>query len=218
MVKLAMRRLRASRWPRSVLLALCLLPCGAVRAQETTAVTPAAPAALVNVVLQTSLGEIHLALEKDRAPITVANFLHYVDTKRFDGTTLYRALKLDADGKFGLVQGGLRGNRKRAFKPIAHESPEATGLSHVNGAVSMARGEPGSATADFFIIVGDLLSLDGKPGTDDPGYAVFGHVTAGMELVQKIMDLPRDPLAGEGVMKGQMLAEPVKIITARRGD
>jgi peptidyl-prolyl cis-trans isomerase A (cyclophilin A) len=172
----------------------------------------------VNVVLQTSLGEIRLALEKQRAPITVANFLRYIDGKRFDGVSFYRALKLDADGKYGLVQGGLRGNKKRAFKPIAHESPATTGLRHVNGAVSMARGDPGSATADFFITVGDLESLDGKPGTDDPGYAVFGHVTAGMDLVLKMLDLPRDPLAGEGVMKGQILAEPVKILTARRAD
>lgn len=171
---------------------------------------------VVEVVVQTGLGEIGLALEKDRAPLTTANFLRYVDAHRLDGTTFYRALKLDADGKYGLVQGGLRGNRKLTFKPVAHESPTTTGLHHVDGAISMARGEPGSATADFFITIGELSSLDGKTDGSDPGYAVFGHVTSGMDLVRKMLELPRDPLAGEGVMKGQMLAEPVKIVTVRR--
>ena len=209
------------RW-RDLTWGLCAAFASVASAQEPAPVEsvpsplPAAVPAIVEVVFQTTMGDIRVALEPDRAPVTVANFLRYVDAKRFDGITWYRALKLDPDGKYGLVQGGLRGDRKKAFKPIAHESPSVTGLRHVEGAISMARLEPGSATADFFVIMGDLVSLDGTPDGSDPGYAVFGRVTQGMELVRQMMDLPRDPEAGEGAMKGQMLAQPVKVLTVRR--
>lgn len=212
----------------SLFILACLLGFTAAQAQEVAPAASAAPAepvaapvaapvpAVVAVVLQTSLGDIRLAVEIERAPVTAANFLRYVDAKRFDGIGGYRAMKLDADGKYGLVQAGLRGDRKRVFKPIAHESPATTGLSHVDGAISMARLAPGSATADFFIVIGDLVSLDGKPDSDDPGYAVFGRVTEGMDVVRQMLDLPRDPNAGDAVMKGQMLAQPVRILTVRR--
>ena len=204
-------------------LALCSWLSLAAHAQESTPAAesqPAAPpvATVVGVVFQTRLGEIRVSLEPDRAPVTVANFLRYVDAKRFDGISWYRALKLDPEGKYGLVQGGLQGDPKRMFKPIAHESPSVTGLRHVDGAISMARLEPGSATAEFFIIVGDLVSLDGAMDGSDPGYAVFGRVTQGMDIVRQMLELPRDPQAGEGAMKGQMLAEPVKVLSVRRAD
>jgi peptidyl-prolyl cis-trans isomerase A (cyclophilin A) len=125
-------------------------------------------------------------------------------------------MRLDEVGKYGLVQGGLRGDPKRLYPPIAHEPPAVTGLSHLDGAISMAQAKPGTATADFFIIVGDLISLDGKNTPEDPGYAVFGRVTEGMDVVRAIMDLPRSETAGEGVMKGQMLATPLKLLTTRR--
>jgi peptidyl-prolyl cis-trans isomerase A (cyclophilin A) len=80
----------------------------------------------------------------------------------------------------------------------------------------MARTNPGTATADFFIVVGDLTSLDARPDGSDPGYAAFGKVTMGMDTVHKMLDLPRSADAGDGSMKGQMLAEPVKILTVRR--
>jgi peptidyl-prolyl cis-trans isomerase A (cyclophilin A) len=204
-------------------LALCSLFALAAHAQESSPDAQSLPTAppvakVVGVVLQTSLGEIRVDLEPGRAPVTVANFLRYVDAKRFDGISWYRALKLDPEGKYGLVQGGVQGDPKRTFKPIAHESPSVTGLRHVDGAISMARLEPGSATAEFFIIVGDLVSLDGTADGSDPGYAVFGRVTQGMDLVRQMLELPRDPQAGEGAMKGQMLAEPVKILAVRRVD
>lgn len=183
---------------------------------QATAAAPASAPAVVNVVLHTVLGDITLGLEKDRAPATVDNFLKYVDTKRFDGIEFYRAVKIGDDGMYGLVQGGLRGNRTKAFKPIAHEAPAVTGLSHLNGAVSMARGDPGSATADFFIVVGDLVALDGQATGDDLGYAVFGRVISGMEVVRQILELPRQENAGDGAMKGQMLAAPIKVLTTRR--
>lgn len=174
--------------------------------------------ALVRVLLTTAEGEIELALEKDRAPVTTANFLRYVDQKRYDGATFYRGVQLDEAGKYALLQGGLRGDPKKVLKPIAHEAPATTGLSHVDGAVSMAHSAPGTATADWFIVVGDLVSMDGKGTAEDPGYAVFGRVTRGMDVVRSILQQPRDPEAGQGVMKGQIFAHPVKILTMRRAD
>ena len=186
-------------------------------AGQAGAPAPAVPAT-VGVVLHTTLGDIVLALEKERAPITTGNFLRYVDQKRLDGSEFYRAMKVGDEGLYGLIQGGLQGNPKRVFKPIAHEPTRVTGLSHVDGAISMARAEPGTATADFFIVVGDLVSLDAQPDGGDPGYAVFGHVVSGMDVVRAILEQPRSPDAGQGVMKGQMIANPVKIISARRAD
>jgi peptidyl-prolyl cis-trans isomerase A (cyclophilin A) len=196
-------------------------------AQEATAPAPAAvvapPAeapklapALQPVVIHTTMGDIEVQLEIERAPITAKNFLRYVDAKRFDGMNFYRGMKVTDDGKYGLIQGGLQGNSKLIFKAIAHEAPATTGLSHVDGAVSMARLDPGTATADFFIVVGDLVSMDGKADGSDLGYAVFGRVTSGMDVVHAILELPKSQDALNPVMKGQMLAEPVKILTVRR--
>jgi peptidyl-prolyl cis-trans isomerase A (cyclophilin A) len=188
-------------------------------APAATPVPVAAPApALVNVLMHTSVGDIRIALEKDRAPITAKNFLSYVDLKRFDGITIYRAVKLDEEGKYGMVQGGLQGNPRLVQKPIAHEAPATTGLSHLDGAISMAQAKPGTATADFFFVLGDLKDLDGKGTPESPGYAVFGRVTEGMDVLHAILALPRSETAGEGVMKGQMLANPVKILTVRRAE
>ena len=185
-----------------------------MRAPQSDAALPAP--ATVKVVLKTALGDILLAVETERAPITAANFLRYVDQKRLDGSEFYRSMAVTEDGQYGLIQGGLRGNPKRVLKPIAHEPTSVTGLSHVNGAISMARADPGTATADFFIVIGDLVALDAQPNGGDPGYAVFGHVLDGMDVVHDILGQPRSPTAGEGVLQGQMLAIPVKILTARR--
>lgn len=218
--------------PMKLLPLLLLGFAGTVLAQENTQSAPPAEAAVAAaeagpsapaqpvpattvVVMNTPLGDIHIALEVERAPVTAANFLRYVDNKRFDGMTFYRAHKVSADGQYAIVQGGLQGNSKKVFKPIAHESPLDTGLSHVDGAISMAREQPGSATADFFIVVGDLVSMDGKPD-GDPGYAVFGRVVEGMDVVRAMLELPRSEDARNPVMKGQMLAEPVKVNTVRR--
>jgi peptidyl-prolyl cis-trans isomerase A (cyclophilin A) len=180
------------------------------------AAEPAAPEP-VRVVLLTTLGNITLELDAARAPLTTANFLRYVDQKRFDGIAFYRALPIGEDGRYGLVQGGAKGDPKRVLKPVAHESPAQTGLSHVDGAISMARMAPGSATGDFFIVLGGLTSLDGNAASGDPGYAVFGRVAEGMKVVKQILAQPRDPEAGaESGMKGQMLAKPVQIVQARR--
>lgn len=186
-------------------------------APETTpaATTPDTVPATTTVILTTALGDIHIALETARAPLTAGNFLRYVDNKRFDGMTFYRAHKVSEDGRYAIVQGGLQGHSQKVFPPIAHESPQLTGLSHVDGAISMARENPGTATADFFIVVGDLVSMDGTP-EGDPGYAVFGRVTQGMDVVRAMLELPRSANARNPVMQGQMLAQPVTVQTVRR--
>lgn len=178
--------------------------------------TSPAPAALVQVRLDTSDGPIILALEKDRAPITTANFLRYVDEKRLDGTTFYRVVKV-APG-YGLIQAGTRNAPARVLPSIQHEPTSVTGLSHVDGAISMARNEPGTANGDFFITVGAIPSMDADPKQpgDNQGFAVFGHVVEGMDVVHKILDEPVSATEGEGVMRGQMLAQPIRIISARR--
>ena len=187
-------------------------------AAPATEAPPAPRPATVRVTLTTADGPILLELEKERAPVTTANFLRYVDQKRFDGAVFYRAMKLTPDGSYGLIQGGTRGNPKTTLPAIKHEPTSTTGLSHVDGTISMARGTPGSATGDFFITIGALTSLDAdltKPG-DNLGFAAFGRVVEGMEVVKKIMGASTSPTEGVGVMKGQMIAAPIRIATARR--
>lgn len=191
------------------LLALIVLPAAA-HAQ-----------ALTNVVLHTELGDIVIALETDRAPITAANFLRYVDEKRLDGTVFYRAMRLDwGEQPNGLIQGGAQNEPSRLLPPIAHEPTDQTGVKHGEGAISMARLEPGTATGDFSIMLAPQPGLDADPTSDDPelraGYAAFGHVVEGMDVVRAIFNSPVDPDKGEGWMKGQMLAKPVKIVSAGR--
>jgi peptidyl-prolyl cis-trans isomerase A (cyclophilin A) len=203
-----------------------LLAAAPALAQEVPASPPSAEAptppppkpATVKVVLNTSAGPITLELEKQRAPITTANFLKYVDQKRLDGTTFYRALKFPGDTPLGLVQGGVRSAAKRLLPPIAHEPTTKTGLTHDNGAISMARLAPGTATADFFIILGNLPALDANPDAagDKDGYAVFGHVVDGLDNVVKVLNAPTSATAGEGAMKGQMIEAPIIITSARR--
>lgn len=180
------------------------------------AVAPAAPRAIVQVRLETSAGPILLALEKDRAPITTANFLRYVDEKRLDGTGFYRAVNV-APG-YGLIQAGTRNDPKRTLPPIAHEPTTTTGLSHTDGAISMARNEPGTASGDFFIMIGSIPSMDADPkqSGDNLGFAVFGHVIEGMDIVRRILAEPVSDTEGDGSMKGEMLAQPVRILAARR--
>ena len=174
-----------------------------------------------SVVLETTMGNITIALETERAPITAANFLRYVDEDRLDGVVFYRAMKLDwGEQPNGLLQGGAQWDPERILPGIEHEPTNVTGLSHTRGAISMAMGEPGTANADFSIMLGDQTGLDADPDAEDPvwrhGYAVFGYVTEGMEVVQAIHAMPVDPELGEGWMRGQMLADPVVIVDVRR--
>ena len=183
--------------------------------------TPPSTYGTETVVLETSMGDIVVALETERAPVTAGNFLRYVDEDRFDGTVFYRAMRLDWGAQpNGLIQGGTQNDPERIIEPIAHEPTSQTGLTHRRGALSMARLDPGTATGDFSILLRNQPAMDAQPDSDDPafrdGYAVFGHVIEGMDVVEAIHAAPVDPEAGEGWMKGQMLAEPVAIIEARR--
>jgi peptidyl-prolyl cis-trans isomerase A (cyclophilin A) len=197
-------------------MALCI--ASVASAQDVTPPVPVAtaPAATISVVLTTSEGPITLALEKDRAPKTTANFLRYVDQKRLDGTTFYRAMKL-GEG-IGLIQGGINGDPKRALPPIAHEPTTMTGLKHDDATISLARLAPGTGRGDFFLTVGAIPYLDADPARsgDNAGYAAFGHVVEGMDVVRRILSAPTSPNAPVAAMKGQMLAAPIRILTVRR--
>ncbi|MCW2348859.1 peptidyl-prolyl cis-trans isomerase A (cyclophilin A) [Sphingobium xanthum] len=168
----------------------------------------------VPVVLTTSAGAVTLAIETERAPVTAANFLAYVDGKRLDGTFFYRAFKWEDGTPGGFIQGGTQNDPKRILKPVPHEPTSKTGLSHIEGVISMAQGAPGTATGDFFIIVGDMRGFDATQ--DQPGFAAFGRVIDGMDVIRSIWNAPRSATKGEGVMKGQMLEPAIRIITARR--
>ena len=200
-------------------LAATLLAAFSAPALAQASPPPAAPAPapkedLVPVAIDTSLGRIVVALDRGRAPITTANFLHYVDTHRLDGETFYRA---NHTGGGGLVQAGVRSDARKLFPPVAHEPTSQTGLHNVAGAISMANSGPGTARADFFILLSDMPGLDANgPGGDANGFAAFGHVIEGMDVVKKISEAPVSPTKGEGAMKGEMLDPPIKIIKAAR--
>ncbi len=206
---------------RFVLAALPLFIALTAAAPAKKAPPPAPLPDLVKVVLTTELGPIELELDAKHAPIATRNFVRYVDQKRFDGITFYRAMKLAwGEQPNGLIQAGTRGDPKRDLPPIAHETTDQTGILHKAGAISMARWAPGTARGDFSILLADMPSLDADPKSTDPearaGYTAFGRVSGGMEVVRKIFDAPISPTLGEGAMKGQMIAKPVKVLTARR--
>jgi peptidyl-prolyl cis-trans isomerase A (cyclophilin A) len=180
----------------------------------------AAPAFAQNanprVTITTPQGAMTLELFADKAPITTANFLKYVDRKLYDGATFYRASKPKGQttNDYGTIQGGLQNDPKKVLPPIAHESTAKTGLKHTDGTISMGRHAPGSAQADWFICIGDMPYLDATP--KDPGFAAFGRVVDGMDAAKTILGLPVDPNAGVGAMKGEMLVKPLRITSIRR--
>ncbi len=187
----------------------------------TSTASPAPAPALPRVKIDTTVGSFTVEVETVKAPVTAANFLRYVDQRKLDGITFYRVVKV-AD-KFGFVQFGTNGDPKRTLPPIKHEPTTITGLRHLNGTLSTARLAPGSARGDFTISVGDQPSFDADPTKPDDathtnlGYAAFGRVVDGMDVVLKIFDAPVDSGATvRGVFKGEVPAAPVRIISARR--
>jgi len=177
-----------------------------------------APAGPTRVAFETPQGRIVLEIYPDKAPITSRNFLRYVDAKRYDGATFYRASRAPTEPQIGLVQGGVQNDPKKLFPPIAHESTTLTGLRHKDGTISLARWAQGTATADFFICSGDAAYLDANPSAsgDNAGFAAFGQVVEGMDVVRKILAMHTSPTAGSGSMHGEMLDPPVPILTVRR--
>lgn len=148
------------------------------------------------MAIETSIGTIDVEIDATRAPITAANFLRYADARMYDGGRFHRAVRLDnqvrKDVMIQVIQGGRSPERAKAekgFGTIPLERTSATSLRHVDGAISMARGDRAdSAASDFFLCAGDQPSLDfgGARAADGQGFAAFGRVVSGMDLVRKI--------------------------------
>lgn len=178
-------------------------------------------AADVDVVLETELGDIHVRVFEDRAPVSAADFLRYVDEGRYAGAGFYRTVSPGNDNGspvISVIQGGLL-DEAIALPPVAHETTEETGILHTNGVVSLARGEPGSGGgAAFFICIGDQPALDfgGTRNPDKQGFAAFGRVVRGMDVVKAIHERETASESDDPYTAGQILAEPVRIIAARR--
>ncbi len=166
----------------------------------------------VNCMIKTELGDIKVELYADKAPVTVANFLKYVDNKLYDKSSFFRVCtpenEKDRKIKIQVVQGGDIPEGKE-FAPIEMETTRQTGIQHLDGTLSMARDTPDSATSSFSICVGDQpeLNFAGKRNPDGQGFAAFGRVTDGMDVVHKI-HVQKD--------KDQYLIKPVKILSIRR--
>ena len=168
-----------------------------------------------HVVVRTELGEIEIAVETSRAPITAQNFLKYVDAGHYDGGTWHRTVKMDNQPdnqiKIEVIQAGVNPDRaKDGFPAILLERTNKTGILHKDGTVSMARGGADSATSGFFICINDQPSLDfgGMRNADGQGFAAFGQVVRGMDVVRRIQQAPNT--------EAQKLTPPIRIIAVAR--
>jgi peptidyl-prolyl cis-trans isomerase A (cyclophilin A) len=172
-----------------------------------------------SVSMVTMLGNISLKLDARRAPLSAAGFLEYADRHLLDGTQFYRSVHPDNDSnpaKISVLQGGLA-NRTKALPPIPHESTQQTGLRHSDGAISIARRELGTGVGGiFFICIGDQPELDfgGRRNPDGQGFAVFGRVDQGMDLVRRIWIQPT--VGTDGSIAAQMIESPVGIVSVSR--
>lgn len=173
------------------------------------------------VLLETTEGPIEITVYPDRAPISAGDFLRYVDGKHYDGQGFYRVVRADNDPRdmgMSLIQGG-RLDQDVMGGPIAHELTTQTGISNANGAVAIARDAPGTGSATYFFInVGnnDFLDTGGTRNSDEQGYATFGRVTDGMDVVKRIQTMEAKGVSDLGVTNGQILTEPVIITRAYR--
>ncbi|MBN2638470.1 MAG: peptidylprolyl isomerase [Bacteroidales bacterium] len=165
-----------------------------------------------HALIETTLGTIEIELYIDKAPVTVNNFLRYIKENRWKGATFYRTVTMQNQPhnkvKIEVIQGGLGDDTTQMLAPIKMETTKETGIHHLNGTISMARDKPNSATSEFFICIGNQPSLDygGKRNPDGQGFAAFGRVIKGMNVVKKIQMQP---------LKGQMLTSPVKITSIK---
>ena len=176
--------------------------------------TARAQSGRVAVTIETPMGRIEAELDSAHAPVSVTNFLRYVDAHAYDGGRFHRAVRMDNQPdnavKIEVIQAGPAPEKaSSAFPPIALERTSVTGLRHVDGTISMARGGPDTATGDFFICIGPQPELDfaGKRNADGQGFAAFGRVTSGMDVVRKIQ---------AGTVEAQRLTPPVTIVRIRR--
>ncbi|MBS1701060.1 MAG: peptidylprolyl isomerase [Armatimonadetes bacterium] len=173
----------------------------------------ALPSAKPKVVIETTLGDITVELEPDKAPVTTKNFLRYVDAGRYEDARFHRTVTMDNQPdkkiKIEVIQGGVNPKfEKMDYPAIKLERTNKTGLKHLDGTISMARDGADTATSDFFICIGDQPELDfgGKRNPDGQGFAAFGHVVKGMEIVKKIQGQPS---------KEQSLTPPITIKNIR---
>lgn len=180
---------------------------------------------IVKVLISTNSGDMTLELYPQKAPITVKNFLRHVDDKLYDGATFYRVVRMDNQQqnniKIEVIQGGID-PKISPFAPIKHETTKDTGILHKDGVISMARDKPGSATAEFFICLNDQPDLDygGLRNPDGQGFATFGKVVSGMDVVRNIQKMKTNMPKGAKLefTSGQILSAPVIIKTIRRVD
>ena len=166
------------------------------------------------IFIQTEFGDVKVEIYEEKAPITAPNFLGYIDQNLFEGASFYRTVTMDNqpnnDIKIEVIQGGLSfAETEKRFPAIEHETTDMTGILHKDGVISMARSKPGTASSEFFICIGDQPELDfgGKRNPDGQGFASFGKVVEGMDVVRKIQKQPAD---------GQMLNPRIKIINIIR--
>jgi len=168
----------------------------------------------IEIIIDTEMGPVILELFPEKAPITVSNFLRYVDENRFEDFHFYRTVHLKNqpknDIKIEVIQGGLKSiNHPKLLNPIPHETTAATTIKHLDGTISMARTNPGTANSEIFICINNQPSLDfnGKRNPDGQGFAAFGRVKSGMEVVRKIQNKPS---------KNQILKPIIKVKSIRR--
>jgi peptidyl-prolyl cis-trans isomerase A (cyclophilin A) len=169
---------------------------------------------MVRVIIETEMGQIEVAIDTVRAPVTAANFLRYLDARHYDGGRFHRTVKMDNQPdkkiKIEVIQAGVSPEKAKSdFPAIPLERTNKTGLLHKDGAISMARDGPDTATSDFFICIGDQPELDygGKRNPDGQGFAAFGRVVRGMDVVRRIQTASAE---------GQSLKPPIMIFSIRR--
>jgi len=178
----------------------------------------------VTVVMNTSAGDIRIELYPQAAPVTVENFLKYVDGDHYSDAHFYRVVRMDNQEqnliKIEVIQGGMQLEAEDLpYEAIPHESTQTTGIKHLDGVISMARGEPGTAASEFFICVNDQPELDfgGQRNPDGQGFAAFGKVIDGMDVVRVIQAMDTEVPEGElEYTSGQILLEPVVIYEISR--
>jgi peptidyl-prolyl cis-trans isomerase A (cyclophilin A) len=163
------------------------------------------------VLMKTGLGDITIELFVKEAPVTSSNFLKYVEENRYEGAVFYRTVRMDNQPddsiKIEVIQGGLyQDDHPAMLGPVEHETTAKTGILHKDGVISMARWEPGTATSEFFICIGDQPALDfgGRRNPDGQGFAAFGRVIEGMDVVREIHRQPAE---------GQYLNPRIRILS-----